>query len=52
MYDGQLSLTRSYIKNKLFEINKELKEYEFQQNLQIEFTKNDEVFINQIFSDP
>ena len=40
-YDEQLNLTRSSIKNKLFEITKEFK---FLQNLRMEFTKNDELF--------
>ena len=51
-YDEQLNLTRSSIKNKLFEISKKLKELKFQQNLQIELTKNDEVFKDKIFADP
>ena len=38
-YYEQLNLTRSSIKNKLFEINKECKEFKFQQSLQIELTK-------------
>ena len=40
-YDEQLNLTRSSIKNKLFEITKEFK---FLQNLRMEFTKNNELF--------
>ena len=43
-HDEQLKLTRSSIKNKLFEISEEFREFKFQQNLRIEFTKNDEVF--------
>ena len=41
-YDEQLNLTRSSIKNKLFETNKEFKEIKFQRN---------EVFRNKIFAD-
>ena len=51
-YHEQLSLTRSSIKNELFEITKECKEFNFQQNLLIEFTKNDEAFKNKIFKIP
>ena len=40
---------RTSIKNKLFEITKEFKEFKFQQSLRIEFTKNDKVFENKIF---
>ena len=32
-YDEELNLTRSSIKNKLFEITKEIKEFKFQENL-------------------
>ena len=39
-----LNLKKSAIKNKFFETSKEFKEFEFQVNLQIEFTKNDKVF--------
>ena len=39
------------LKNKLFEITKEFKEFKFQQNFRIEFTKNDEVFKNEILAD-
>ena len=46
MYDEQLSFTRSFIKTKLFETNTEFK---FQQNLRIEFTKNDEIFKSEVF---
>ena len=35
----QLKLAMPYIKNKLFEIAKELNEFKFQQNLKIEFLK-------------
>ena len=51
-YHEQLSLTRSSTKNELFEITKECKEFNFQQNLLIEFTKNDEAFKNKIFKIP
>ena len=44
MYDDQLNLTRSSIKNILFEITKEFKKCKIQTNLQL--TKNDEVFKN------
>ena len=44
MYDDQLNLTRSSIKNILFEITKEFKKCKIQTNLQ--FLKNDEVFKN------
>ena len=37
-----LNLKKSSIKNELFDRNTEFKETEFQVNLQIEFTKNDE----------
>ena len=37
-----LNLQKSSIKNKLFGITIEFKEFEFQVNLWIEFTKNDE----------
>ena len=40
------------IKNKLFEITKKSKEFKFQQNLRIEFSKNQEAFKNKIFADP
>lgn len=49
MYDEQLSFTRSFIKTKLFETNTEFK---FQQNLRIEFTKNDEIFKSEVFRNP
>ena len=48
-YDEHLNLIRSAIKNKLFDITKEFIVFEFQENLQIEFTKNDEVFKNNWF---
>ena len=38
-YNDQLKLTISPIKNNLFEITKEHKEFKFRQNIQIEFTK-------------
>ena len=41
-YDEQLS----------FEITKKVKEFKFQQNLRIEFTKNDEFFQNKKFAGP
>ena len=44
MYDDQFNLTRSSIKNILFEITKEFKKCKIQTNLQL--TKNDEVFKN------
>ena len=50
--DDHLNLTRFSIKNKLFEITKEFKEFKFQQNLGIEFSKNDEVFKSNILADP
>ena len=37
-YDDQLDLTRSSLKNKLFETTKESEEFKFQQHLQVEFT--------------
>ena len=37
---------------KIYEIIKEFKDFKFQQNLRIEFTKNDEPFKNKIFADP
>ena len=40
------------MKSKLFQTTKEFKEFKFQQNLRIEFTKNDKVFKNRIFADP
>ena len=51
-YDEQLNLTWSSIKDKLFKITKECKEFKFEQNLQVEFTKNDEVFKGKVFIDP
>ena len=39
-----LKLTKSAIKNKLFDITTEFKEFEFQLSFQIESLKNDEVF--------
>ena len=48
-FDEQLNLTRSNTKNKVFE---EFRAFKFQQNLQTEFTKNDEGFKNKIFADP
>ena len=47
----QLKLAMPYIKNKLFEIAKELNEFKFQKNLKIEFLKEEKV-LNQIFVDP
>ena len=44
MCDQQLNLARSSIKNKLFEKTKKFKELKFQQNLLVEFTKNDNVY--------
>ena len=38
-YDEQLNLTKFSIKNQLFEITKEFKEFNFQQSVRIEFTK-------------
>ena len=47
------SLTlRDLLIKKISKITKEFEELSFQQNLWIEFTKNDEVFKNKIFSDP
>ena len=43
------------MKNKLFQlfqITKEFREFNFEQNLRIEFTKNDKVFENKIFAGP
>ena len=51
-YAEQLKLAISCIKNKLSKTSKEFKEFKFQQNLRIEFTKNDKDFKNKIFSDP
>ena len=42
--DKQLNLTRSSVKNKLFEITKEFKDFKFQQSLGIEY--------NEILTDP
>ena len=36
--------------NKLFEINKKIREFKFLQNLQIEFTKNDKVLKKNILA--
>ena len=47
----QLNLTRSSIKNKLFQTTKELKELTFQQNVRVEFIDND-VFKNEMFAEP
>ena len=47
-----LIFTKSCIKNKLFEISGEFREFKFQQNLRTEFTKNDKAFKNQIFAAP
>ena len=49
---NSLTLQDLLIKRKIFEIPKEFEELSFQQNLWIEFTKDDEVFKNEIFSDP
>ena len=38
-YDEHGNVTRSSIKNKLFEISKEFKEFKFQQNSQIKIYK-------------
>ena len=46
-YDDQINFTKSSIKNKLFEITKEFKEFNYQHNLWIEFTKNVKVFLKQ-----
>ena len=51
-YDEQLNLTRSHIKNKLFEITKELNELKFQQNIQGEFMKDDKVVEETILVGP
>ena len=48
-HDEQLNLTRSSNKNKLFAISEEFRAFKFQQNLRIQFTKNDKVFKNKIF---
>ena len=48
---SSLILQDFLLKNKLFERTKELKGFEFQQNLRIESTKNDDVFKNKIFAD-
>ena len=47
-----MSILITSIRNKLFEITREFKEFEFQQNLQIESSKNDENFKNKIFAYP
>ena len=47
---SSLILQDFLLKNKLFERTKELKGFEFQQNLRIESTKNDDVFKNKIFA--
>ena len=56
-YGKQLNLTRlleklfmKTIKNKLFEIAKEFKEFKFRQNLRVYFTKNDEDLVNKVFA--
>ena len=52
IHDQQLKLTRSSIKNKLFEISKEFKDFKLKQYVRTEFTEKDEVFKNKIFADP
>ena len=49
-YCEQFNVTKFSIKNRLMEITKELKEFKFQQYLQIEFIKNIDFFGNNIFS--
>ena len=49
---SSFELTRTYIKNKLFEKDKEFKEFKFQQNLKIELTKDEKVFKETKFVDP
>ena len=51
MYKEQVNLTWFSIKNKLFKITKVSKEFQFQQRLQIEFTKSDEIFKEKVFAD-
>ena len=48
---GSLAITRSSMKNELFEIGEGCREFNFQLYLQIEFTKSDEVFKNKLFAD-
>ena len=48
-FGEQLNLTRSFVKNKIFE---EFRAFTFQQNFGSEFTKNDESFKSKIFADP
>ena len=47
--DGQLELKRSCIKNKLFEITKEFKDFKIQQNLKVEFKNNEKGLEETIF---
>ena len=51
-YDEQLNLTRHSNKNNLFERPKKLKEFQFHQNLKIEFTKNDKFLRIKYFAHP
>ena len=48
---GSLAITRSSMKNELFEIGEGCREFNFKLNLLIEFTKSDEVFKNKLFAD-
>ena len=50
--DEQLKPERHSIKNKLFEIAKELQDLKFQQNLRMKFKKEEEFFIKIIFLNP
>ena len=52
IHDQQLKLTRTSIKNKLFEISKEFKDFKLKQYVRTEFTEKDGVFKNKIFADP
>ena len=36
----------------MFKTTKASKEFQFQQNLQLEFTKTDKIFKNNVFADP
>ena len=42
--DKQFKLKKSFIKDKLYEITKGFKEFMFQQNLQVEFSKDEKTF--------
>ena len=45
-------ILQDLVLKKLLEITKEFKEYRFQQNLPVEFSKDDKVLKETIFADP